>query len=286
MTSFLPRTAILALALLLAGCAIHKIDSGKFSPPRTVVIEDVPDITPIVLLMRPFPLPAPFYYFSERTDHYYTGANSPGRVEVSVAFTTPVRMGTAVGAGVAGGLVGAMINQVAADSARKAEAFPDLARGVLKDGDLRSSLMTALRASLEAKGIEVRIDPATRDAPRRPRWNVKAAFGTEVRGARPESPPVDADLLVQLAPIASYSAHGLALPYERRVGVAVALFHGRTREFIGWQAFAFEATSRDFEYSTYDKLAADVEKAAPALRTALLSLVPEIAEIISGKRAH
>jgi hypothetical protein len=284
MRRFLSFAVVATMVLLLGGCATHKIDTSRLSPPRSVVIEDVPAISPIVVLMRPALLNVPAFYFSEQSDPYYTEADPPPRVALNVSFTAPVSFGTAVGVGAAGGLVAAMINQVVAESAKNAAGFPDLARAAMKEGDLRTSLMTALRTSLEAKGIEVRIDPSTNDSPRRPRWSGKDPGGKDLRPARPDSAPVDADLLVQLAPIASYGAIGLAHPYSRKVGIAVAIYNGRTREFIGWQAIRFDAPEGEFQYMTYEKLAADVDKAAPALRSALLSLVPQIAGIISAER--
>lgn len=116
-----------ALVLLLGGCATHKIDTSRFAPPRSVVIEDVPAISPIVVLMRPVLLNVPAFYFSEESDPYYTEADAPPRVALNVTFTGPVSLGTAAGMGAASGVISAMINQVAAESAKKATAFPDLA---------------------------------------------------------------------------------------------------------------------------------------------------------------
>jgi hypothetical protein len=70
--------------------------------------------------------------------------------------------------------------------------------------------------------------------------------------------------------------------YQRQAGIAVAPFDGRTRRFIGWQAFPFTASDSRFEYLKYDSLVSDIDHAAPALSAALLSLVPQVTATISG----
>jgi hypothetical protein len=61
------------------------------------------------------------------------------------------------------------------------------------------------------------------------------------------------------------------------------MYNGRTRQFIGWQAFEFKPSDRAFTYLTYDSMVSEVDKAAQALRSALLSLVPQVVRTISGE---
>jgi hypothetical protein len=186
--------------------------------------------------------------------------------------------------GAVSGIVEGKFQSTAEDTRKKAAQFPDLARKAML-GDLRRDLLAALRSALEARGVQVRIADQTRHSPLRLYWPVNSDTG----GPQPlppgqfkDSPPVAADLLVQVAPVAFYGAIGPMQSYQRKVGIAVALFDGRTRRFLGWQAFPFSAGDGHFEYLKYDSLVEDIDHAAPALTAALLSLVPQVAAVIGG----
>lgn len=96
---------------------------------------------------------------------------------------------------------------------------------------------------------------------------------------------VDADILMQVSPVAFYLAPGPLNPYHRAVGVAVALYEGRTGRFLGNELIRFRPNDSRFEYMKYDELLGDLGNAAPALRTALLSLVPQVANTVGGTPA-
>lgn len=292
------KWAGVASLVVFTGCATKpKIETGKFSTPRTVVIADIPDVNPIAnigIFITPWPEP----YFSKSADYHFVVNNAakplPGVADYTAAanqivihqITTapqPVSVGVGAAMGAAGGLVGALIQANAEATQKKAAEFPNLVRRATPRFDLRTDFMDALRKSLEARNIQVKIISETRNHVPRLYWPAKSDDGKALpTGAFSQSPAVDADLLVQVSPIASYAAPGPLNNYARQVGVGLALFDGRTRKFIGWQAIAFRAPDSNFEYARYDSLAADVANAGPALQRALLSLVPEVASIVSG----
>lgn len=286
------------LALLLAaGCATPKIDAAKFAAPRSVVIDDIPDMN-LAATIRIVTLNWPKEYFSARYDSFFL-LNGAGAKPAAIADNSeqinqivtnqivnsprPVSVGRAGAMGAVGGAVGGLIQGIAEETEKKAGEFPGLLRKTMPGADLRADFKRALRQSLEAKGITVRIAGETRNLPPRLHWPAKDEKGeTLATGALADSPAVDADLLVQVVPIAVYASPGPLNSYSRTVGVGLAMFNGRTRQFIGWQAFRFQADG-SLTYSRYDSLVADIERAGPALHGALLSLVPQVAEVIGGK---
>lgn len=283
--------------LVLVGCATPKIDPSKFTAPRTVVIDDIPDINPVATI-QVVTTNWPAQYFSQNFDGFFvvngitsTQARIPNNTEhvnhivtnQILASPRPVSIGTGAAMGAVGGAVGALIQASAEETQKKASEFPALVRKAIPNADLRTDLMKVLRESLETKAIQVRIAGETRDMPPRLRWPAKNDKGEAIiTGPLASSPPMDADLLVQISPIAVYAAPGPMNSYTRRVGIGVAMFDGRTRRFIGWQAIPFNATDGKFEYMRYDSLVADIDNAAPALRSALMSLVPQLVNVISG----
>jgi len=287
--------------LAIAGCATPKIDAGQYVPPKTVVIADFPDIHPVATI-GVYVANWPEVYFSERFDGFYAvNGISPPQAAIAdnaqqinqvvtnqiVSSPQPVSIGQAAAIGAIGGLMGAMIQASAEETQKKAANFPELVRKALPGTDLRADLLKAVQDGLESQGVRVRISGDSRHLPLRLRWPANPQRGENLpKGMLLDSSPVDADLLVQIAPIAFYAAPGPLNNYSRVVGITVALFHGRTRQFIGWQAFPFRGGDGDFSYMRYDSLVEDVGRAAPALRYALMSLVPQVVDAISGRQAR
>lgn len=284
-------------ALLLAGCATPKINTGQLDRPKKVAISDIPDIRTAATIQIVI-VNWPQYYFSGAFDRFFISPDAGGPM-VNPAFTAdianqvvtnhiatspmPVSMGNAALMGGVAGLTAGILDASAASTEKKAQEFPKLV-GSAVDTDLRSALMKSLTRELNAKGIEVEVLPDTRGTPPRMRWAAKNEEGEVLStGQFAEGPSLDADLLVNLSPVAVYAAPGPLNSYTQRVGIGLALFDARTRKFIGWQAFPYKSPTSQFDYMTYDGLASDVKAAGPALHEALLSLVPQIAGTISGQ---
>ncbi len=296
-----------ASLVVLAGCVTPPtIDKAKFAPPTTVVIADIPDIKPGANIGAVWSW-MPEWYFSSSFDHLFVirrdAESVPGVSEfgssqaavddyvasAAVAATTQINsmaVPSSPAANLAGFgaalIIGAMIESSAKETQLKAVEFPGLVRKVTPGVDLRKDFLQALTSSLQARGVQVSIMGQTRAHMPRLFWPAKDAEGRALSvGPFAKSPPVDADLLVQVVPTASYAAPGPLNNYARQVGVGLALFEGRTRKFLGWQVVQFKKDS-NFEYARYDSLAADVVNAGPELHRALLSLVPEVASVVSG----
>jgi hypothetical protein len=288
------------MVVLVSACApIPVIESGKFSPPKVVVIDDIPDIVPAAKIgVFAAGGRRPQFYFTPDIDSFYAlnakerkadqaetyGERTNQMVMSQIANSPrPVSAGTGAAMGLAGGLVGGLIDAAAEETQRKAAEFPALARRAMHNADLRDDLLRDLRESLEAKGIKVVIASNTREVAPRLHWPAKNARGEPLlTGPLSDSAPVEADLLIQVSATAAYTAIGEFYHFTPHVGLAVAIFDGRTREFVGWQAFRFSPRDDKFDYLTYSGLVADVDKAAPELRTALLSLVPDVVRVVSG----
>lgn len=287
------------LVVMLTGCATPQINTNQFAPPKSVVIADFPDMQ-MAATIEVLPIRWPDYYFNQKTDHFfiiagkeetYTAvADSSGQMNQLINqqianAPRPMSVGQAAAAGAVAGLVGGIIQMSAAATQKKAAEFPGLVSKILPNVDMRLDLLKALREGLEAKQIQVKIASETRNLPPRMFWPAKNEKGEPFAvGPLANSPPMDADLLVQLAPIAVYAAPGPLNSYVRSAGICIALFNARTREFLGWQAVYFNGPNERFSYSTYTGLVADLNLAAPALHQAFLSLVPEVVRIISAEK--
>jgi hypothetical protein len=149
--------------------------------------------------------------------------------------------------------------------------FPDL--------DMRRDLMEALRVALERRGVTVSMAAPTLQRAPRMLWPATDKEGRAYSVAAEPFPPVDADLLLQVSPIAVYNAPGALNAYAANVSVTLALYEGRTKRFLGRQNVWFKAGSPS-QYHRYESLVKDIDTAIPELRRALLSLVPDIVDIV------
>jgi hypothetical protein len=291
------------LALLLGGCIAQPvIDPKGFAPPRSVVIVDVPRLHAAATVGVTVPwAPGPkWFHFSERADYYFLAGSSQGPQRVDYAqgineqamqqvlnSPKPMPMGQVAGAAFAGAAVGAIIQASADETFRKSQTFAADIVKIHPDFDLRADFMDALVKALKSNSLDVTLSPDTSGRAPRLRWPASETTkeGTNVLspGSADSFPAVDADLLVQVSPLAFYNAPGPLNAYRRNVSVGIALYDGRTKQFLGRQTVWFVSPDARFEFSSYDSLVAALPAAAPALRQALLSLVPDVADIIAGK---
>ena len=299
--SLLSRLACIAITLsttLLTGCvAVPHIEASKFAKPKTVVIADIPDINPVAtidIVVTKWPHPyysGPFDPYSVRNgiapalpvvadQSQNINQQILNQIATSPQPITPVQAGVAAGAGA---LVAAWIQSSGEGTQKRAAEFPSLVKKAIPETDLRADLLKKLQSALEAKQIQVRIDDSTRNQAPRLRWPAKDAEGKPLPvGPLAGSSPVDADLLVQIAPITLYASPGPLNSYSLKTGIAVALYNGRTREFLGWEAIDFD-NSGTSSYSQYNSLVTELPTLAPLMRDALMSLVPRVAQLIAGE---
>lgn len=290
----------LLFVLLLAGCVAQPvIDSKGFAPPKSAVVVDVPpmNVAAVVGVIVPWAPGFPWFHFSEKADYYYAAGSPQGptlpdhqqavsaQAQAYVANMqnppSPVVGGVAAGAGA---LVGVFIQRSAEETFKKSQNF---GAEVLKRHpgfDLRADFMAALSSELKARGVAVTVSSEGAGSAPRLRWPaVDESKNKYPSGSADSFPAVDADVLLQVSPLAFYNAPGPLNAYKRNVSVGVAMYNGRTKQFLGRQTVWFSAPDVRFEYSRYDDLVADLPAAAPALRQALVSLAPKVADIVSGK---
>ena len=290
----------LFLAIALGGCVAQPvIDTRLVASPKTAVLIDVPKMHPAatVGINVPWAPGANWFHFSQRADYYFlAGApQGPAQVDHQSAIAaqtgaqianspTPMPMGQVVGAAFAGAVVGAIIQSSADDTFKKSQGFYAEILKLYPQYDLRADFMNALVPALQSHGVAVTLALEGASSAPRLRWPAIDEQKNVLQAESPgNQPAVDADLLVQVSPLAFFNAPGPLNSYNRSASVGIALYNGRTRQFIGRQTVWFVSPDARYSYSRYDDLVKDLPAAAPALRQALLSLVPDVANIIAGK---
>jgi len=288
------------LALALGGCVAQPvIDAKNFPPPKSAVILDVPRLHAAATVGVNVPwAPGPkWFHFSERADYYFLAGSpqGPQRVDYAQGISDqamqpilnspkPVPMGQMVGAAFAGAAIGAIIQASADETFKKSQGFHAEILKLYPQYDLRADFMNALVAAVQSNGVAVTLALEGGSSAPRLRWPAVDEQKNVLSAVSADSfPAVDADLLVQVSPLAFYNSPGPLNSYTRNVSVGIALYNGRSKQFIGRQNVWYAGPSGRFSYSVYDTMVADLKDAAPALREALLSLVPDVAEIIAGK---
>lgn len=242
----------------LTGCAVTQptIDSPKVAKATTVVIEDIPELnvgaSVSILLTRRVET-----YFSGKMDYLYTSpqidALPPAGIELQSAMA------------------------VAGAGNEHPKYFREDFERIVGKQELKSEFFGELTNQLRARGVDVRIDTSTRELAPRARWAFNPNDSSrEVTPRQKNSEVADADLLIQVAPIAAYVAIGRLSNFRIEAGVAVIVYDARTKEFLGWQAFRAPDSPAKYEYSTMKELKASLPESWPIMRKALLDLVPQV----------
>lgn len=276
--SGLSRLWWIAALLAIGGCVAHPtIDAGRIGAPESIAIVDIPDGRPQALIGVLVPhAPGPNqFHFSERSDPFFAVAGAAPAIPLAGAPVVPVISNP--------GLIGGLIESSAAQTQRRAAAFGAEIAKLYPDFDLRASFMKALRDELEARGVVVRMLAEGRAIAPRLRWPAADAAGNKYpSGLLDSAPAVDADIVLQVCPIAMYNSPGPLNTYTLSVTVGVALYNGRNKQFLGRQVLRYVPGNAP-GYSRYDALLADLKQAAPLLRDGLVSLAPQVADLATGR---
>ncbi|HEX8611658.1 MAG TPA: hypothetical protein VF800_10260 [Telluria sp.] len=263
-----------AMLTVLTGCLnAPMVDTTKYSAPKSVVIEDFPDmkVAAVIGVVVPKSYAFPGFHFSRHADFFYMDDDVnelPSDAPPLFKYALPVSV------------------LLASEQAtqKKAEGLHGAVLARLPGFDMRKDFLASLRKSLEAEGIKVTISDAGRRNYPRHRWAAADAEGNKYPlGPLASSPAVDADILVQISPVAFYMAPGGLNAYFRNASVGVALYNGRTKQFLGRQTLVFSNGGFAHQYMKYDTLVGDIPVAAPALREAVLSLVPQLVDLINAR---
>ncbi|MCY0915103.1 hypothetical protein [Massilia antarctica] len=270
-----------AMLGVLSGCLnAPMVDTSKYSAPKSVVIEDFPDMkaAAVIGVVVPKSYAFPGFHFSRNADFFYMD----DELDELPADAPP--MFKYQSAGLLDGLIVGMVAGSEAATQKRAEGFHGAVLARLPGFDMRKDFLASLRKSLEAQGIAVTVAPSGRRSYPRHRWPAADKDGNKYPlGPLASSPAVDADLLVQVSPVAFYMAPGGLNAYRRNVTLGVALYNGRTKQFLGRQTLEFSNSGFDYQYMKFDTLVGDIPAAAPALRDAVLSLVPQLVDLINAR---
>jgi hypothetical protein len=276
-------------AYALVGCAAPpKVELIKFDPPKSVVIEQIPPMRTGAQIgfepQRPF---------AESGDRYFVDSVDPASpgdfsrqandATIRQITTSPTRISPATGAavGLAGGIVGGLIQLNAEETQRRALGFHAKVLEKYPAWNPGAELIRRVQVSLEQQGIRVAIEPAA--GPPRPRWPVPDELGYRFETRTLNAPGVDADLYVQIAPGAMFRAIGPLNSYEPSTHVMLLIFEGRTGRFLRKEFFFARPPGSKLSYATLSALEQGIGEAIPPLTEALLSLVPQVVQVVSAR---
>jgi hypothetical protein len=277
------------LMFFLGGCAVHpKIATEKLKAKSTVAIVETPPLKNVALIG----VITPYFdfHFSSGSDHFFSdpgyklqsdyasGALNTALNQQSVTPRTSI--GASATSVATAGLVGALIQASAEDTQQKAMGFDAEVRKLFPGIDLQKEFLDALVPALKQRGMQPVV--LAGDKTNTLRWPAKNEKGESYRsGSLSSSESIDSDLVLQVSPIAFWNAPGPLNAYRMNVSVGVAVYDGRTKEFLGRQTIVYGGPSGG-AYSTYSGLLSDLNSAIPALRGALISLAPKAADLVSG----
>ena len=306
MTTIQRFAAIAAMTAAVAGCAgpTPTIDKSAFTPPKSVTIVEPPRMRTLALISPGAGLRSDFAYahhFSKEFDDFFVlepngAATLPGAPplpaydqQILLQQSAQVRtanqsVGSAAMSGAVGGAMAGLIQASAEKTARKAREFDNETRARVPDLDLRRDIIQALKETLERRGVAVSIIKNAGTSPPRLRWPAPGMQGS-ASVAEENAPPVDTDLLIQLSPATEWYAPGPLNNFRRSASIGVVIYNGRTKAYLGSQAFWYQPPTWEHEYVRYESLVADAAAASQAMRDGVLSIVPQIADAITTPAA-
>jgi len=293
--------ALAATALHLTGCGTPivqpTIDKSKFAPPKTVAIVEPPRMRYHALVGVRLPNRPEDAHFSPNLDFFF--AVDPASSRNLAAGTRDYALDAAmtgqqiaqsqsptVTAGVGGALAGALVGAIFQSSIEESKNYDRDLLARMPGFDLRAEVIQALARELRNRDVQVFVITDSVGWAPRLRWAATEADAKHARQGDGNLPTVDADLLVQVSPLAAWMAAGPLNSFEWIGGVGIAIFDGRTKQFLGRQTFfPFAGAVAPREYRTYKELLDDTPTATQTLREVLLSIVPQIAFAIKTPRA-
>lgn len=281
---------------LLTGCYTPpKIHTQDFSAPKTIAIVEPAEMKNIAMV-GVFGVTG--RHFVSALDSCFivgpeAGAKSPAQplavgeqIQASqlqrAALAPAQSIGASAVSGAAAGAMAGLIQGAADDTFKKSQNYHEELLKRVPGLSLKTDLVKSLRAAFEAKGIQTSVVVDSNRAAPRLRWPARDTDGEVYPAdANEHLPAVDADILMQISPIALWNAPGQLNNYRRMVGIGVALYNGRTKKFLGTQTFVFNSTAWQDEYARFESLVAAGPVATNQMRDALLSLVPQIVSVVS-----
>lgn len=273
-----------AFALALTGCVHHPtLSTDKFAAPRSVAIVQPPPMHNAALISLAGL--APDFHFTQTADYFFeVDPNAPASPSQQYSIDGRVTPAMPHNVGTQMDLIGALINGNAEDTQRKAEQFHAEVTKRFPQLDLRAEVTEQLRQRFLARGIQATVLKDSANVLPRLRWPAPGVNAIAFPVAPGPLPTVDADIVLQVSPVAFYAAPGPMNNYRVRATIGVAAYDGRTKQFLGMQAFRYNPDAWRNEFTTYSGLVDGIPVAVDAMREGLMSLVPEIVDTVSKQQ--
>ncbi|PSW74417.1 hypothetical protein C9J41_05970 [Photobacterium sp. GB-50] len=187
---------------------------------------------------------------------------------------------------VAASLTAGIINEIGKKTNERASNFNEIYSSTNPKINLRRDFLNELSSSLKEKGIDVSLLKDQVHSVPYLRWSALDSQGKLFRQRYPnELESVDADLVIQVSPVAIYNAGSALNAYARIVSVNVAIYNGRTKEFYGVKSF-YSVEDNVTGYHTYNGLVENLGEAGKKLHESLLAVVPQISMLINSSNSQ
>jgi hypothetical protein len=279
---------LLALLSSLAGCASPPtIDVTKIINAKSVALVNIPPMRTLALIGNSLPsregLYAPFFDLPKRPASPLINSDMTATIDTASQVAVGQTATDAAVAGAVASIAGALLQQQAEKTQKRAENFHEILSEANPELNFSRDFIEGIKTSLESKGLSVVIiNDQLNDVPKL-RWPTLTPEGKNHTNVSDKNlATVDADLLVQVIPVALYQAPGPLNSFIKMNEANVIVYNGRTKEPYGVQRF-WAADGWFFSYHRYDSLVEDIKVSGPALHDGLMSLIPEITATITSK---
>jgi hypothetical protein len=281
---------LLALLSSLAGCATPPtIDATKIINAKSVALVNIPPMRTLALVGNSLPsregLYAPFFDLPKRPASPLTSSDMQATIDSVTASQVAISQTAtdAAAAGAVASIAGALLQQQAEKTQKRATNFHEILSEANPELNFSRDFIEGIKTSLESKGLNVIIiNDQLNDVPKL-RWPTLTSGGpNHINVTDKNLETVDADLLIQVIPVAFYHAPGPLNAFNKLIEATVIIYNGKTMEPYGVQRFG-SADGWFFSYHRYDSLVEDIAVSGPALHDGLMAIIPEITAVIADK---
>ncbi|WP_163934891.1 hypothetical protein [Paraferrimonas sp. SM1919] len=277
---------LILLSLTLAGCATTPpLNKTKMKNVESVAIVSFPHlrihaVTGVTTLASS--------HFTQKQGYYFDTGEQNNALQVRSANsvdTTQYYQSHGVVGGVTAGIVSGIMAGAEKSANKKAVDFHEIFKKQNPNVNFKDDFIKALVKGFNAKGIRASVISDQASNTPTLRWTALDSKGKQYREKlSADLPIVDADLLIQISPVALYNAPGAMNAYAKTISIELAFFDGRTKEFYGTKLL-HDVDGILSGYHSYKDLVKNIDTDGPLLHSLFMGLAPKVTALVSPKKS-